>query len=88
MQIKPSTRKSKRFVAIFDNKKTHFGLKDGNTLVDHGDTAKRDAYIARHRVNEDWSKPHKAGTLSRFILWGDSQSLTKNTQAFKKRFDL
>jgi len=43
-------------------------------------------YIARHRVNEDFEDPLTAGSLSRWILWGDSRSIEKNIEAFKKRF--
>jgi hypothetical protein len=32
-------------------KKFDFGLKDGETFIDHGDTAKRDAYWKRHCGN-------------------------------------
>ena len=36
MQIKVSPRKTKRFMAVFDNgKKTHFDLEGGNTYIDH-----------------------------------------------------
>jgi hypothetical protein len=30
---------------------------------------KKDAYLARHKVNEDWTTPYNAGSLSRWILW-------------------
>ena len=89
MQIKVSPRKTKRFMAIFDNgKKTHFGLEGGSTYIDHNDPQKRDAYIARHRPNENWENPYSAGSLSRWILWGSHKSLSKNIEFFKKRFSL
>ncbi len=30
---------------------------------------KRKAYIARHKVNENWSNPNTAGYFSRWLLW-------------------
>jgi GrpB-like predicted nucleotidyltransferase (UPF0157 family) len=30
---------------------------------------KRRAYIARHKVNENWSNPNTAGYFSRWLLW-------------------
>ena len=87
MQIKVSLRKTKRFMAIHANgEKTHFGLEGGDTYIDHNIREKRDAYIARHRPNENWENPYSAGALSRWILWGPHQSLAKNIEFFKKRF--
>lgn len=87
MKLENSTRKDKRFVAIFENgKKVHFGLKTGSTYIDHKDKAKRDAYIARHQVREDFNDPYSAGSLSRWLLWGDFTDLEKNHQAFMRRF--
>tara|TARA_B110000285_G_scaffold213827_1_gene258543 strand:+ start:50 stop:319 length:270 start_codon:yes stop_codon:yes gene_type:complete len=87
MFIKPSTRQGKRYMATFkDGTIIHFGLKGGSTYIDEGDKQKRSAYIARHRVNEDFNNPKTAGSLSRHILWGDSTSLSKNISAFKSKF--
>ena len=89
MYIKPSTRKDKRYMAIFhDGKTIHFGLKGGQTYIDHHDKKKRDAYIARHQVNEDWTTPYNAGSLSKFLLWGDSTDLNTNIQKFKSKFNI
>lgn len=88
MYIKPSTRKDKRYMAIFhDGQTIHFGLKGGKTYIDHQDKKKRENYIARHQVNEDWTTPN-AGSLSRFLLWGDSTDLNTNIQKFKSKFNI
>ena len=88
MIIKPSTRKDKRYQAVFNNGKTiHFGLRGGNTYIDHGDKIKRENYIKRHAVNEDWTKVN-AGSLSSFLLWGDYTTLDANHQAFMKKFNV
>jgi hypothetical protein len=87
MIIKPSTRKDKRYQATFNNGKTiHFGLRGGQTYIDHGDKIKRENYIKRHAVNEDFSNPYSASALSRFLLWGDYKTLDENHQAFMKKF--
>ena len=87
MIIKPSTRKGKRFMAIFKNGTiTHFGSR-GSSFIDHGDEVKRKNYIARHKVNEDFSNPYSASSLSRYLLWGDYKTLDENRQAFMKKFD-
>ena len=48
----------------------------------------RTAYIARHRMNENHGDPLTPGALSRWLLWGESRSLARNTAAFRRRFRL
>lgn len=89
MEIQKSNRKGKRFVAIFeDGTKTHFGQRGGNTYIDHGDAKKRENYLARHGVNEDWTNPRKASTLSRYISWGPYTQIQANIAFFKNMFRL
>jgi hypothetical protein len=98
ISIKPSTRKEKRYVAEFcecngdtkcksnERKRTHFGFKGGSTYIDHKDDKKKDAYIARHKVNENWNDPTSAGALARYILW-NKKTLTESIADFKQRFN-
>jgi hypothetical protein len=89
MLIEPSTRKDKRLMATFANGKViHFGLKGGKTYIDEGDKIKRQNYLARHQKRENWDDPFTAGSLSRYLLWGDSTSLEANHQAFMKKFPI
>ena len=97
LSIKPSSRKEKRYVAEFceckgeskckseERKKTHFGYKGGSTYIDHKDDKKKDAYIARHKVNENWNDATSAGALARFILW-NKKTLSASIADFKQRF--
>lgn len=89
MIIKASTRKGKRFMAIFKNGRiVHFGLKGGSSFIDHGDEVKRQNYLKRHIVRENWDgDPYSSGSLSRYILWGDSKSFDVNHQTYMKKFD-
>ena len=87
MKIEKSTRKGKRLMATFKNGKTvHFGSATGSTYVDHGDKNKRAAYLARHKVNENWDDPYSPGSLARYLLWGDLVSLEANHRDFMRRF--
>ena len=87
MEIYESKRKDKRFMAIIKGKKYHFGLKTGNTYIDHKDKKKRENYIKRHEVRENWDTIN-AGSLSRYLLWGNSTSLDKNIKDYMKKFNL
>ena len=88
MIIAKSTRAGKRFMATFANGKVvHFGSAGGRTYIDHGDEAKRSAYIARHsKNNENWNNPYSPGALSKYIAWGESSDINKNIAAFMKKF--
>jgi len=61
--------------------------KKADQLIDNADKIKRENYIKRHKVNEDWTKVN-SGSESRFILWGDYKTLDENHQAFMKRFGI
>jgi hypothetical protein len=92
LDITLSDSKNKRLKAILKNmhvKKTiHFGAKDGQTYIDHKDKTKRENYIKRHKaLNEDWSSVN-AGSLSRYILWGDNTDINRNINDYKKKFGL
>jgi hypothetical protein len=90
MLIKPSTRKDKRFMAIFkDGTKTHFGAKGASTYIDgKRSIEERNNYLKRHDVREDFNNYKSAGALSAGILWGATKSFDKNHDAFMKRFGL
>lgn len=89
MKLKDSTAKGKRLTAVFDDgTQTHFGLSGGSTYVDHKDPKKRDAYLSRHRVREDFNDYKSAGALSARILWGPHTTIRENLKAYKKRFNL
>jgi hypothetical protein len=48
---------------------------------------KREDYILRHKVREDWTDPLKPGTLSRFILW-NKPSLKASLEDYLRRFGI
>ena len=99
LSIKPSERATKKYVATFclcdgetkccdkERKRVHFGQKGSSTYIDHKDDKKKDAYIARHKVNENFNNPLSSGSLSRYILWNRT-TLSASIADFKKRFNL
>lgn len=92
LRVVRSANRLKKYDAVFDDGKVvSFGARHENGVPydDYlltGDRAKRERYIARHRVNEDWSDPQSPGALSRYLLWGNSRSLSRNIQSFRSRF--
>ena len=91
IMFKPSTRKNKKFMmTIIENKKfktIHFGSKESETFVEGASKQKRDNYIKRHKVNENWDSINP-GSASRYILWGDSPDIDKNLKAYLKKFKI
>ena len=87
ISLKHSTKPNKKYVIEFSEpKKTiHFGSKNSSTYLDHKDKTKRENYLKRHKVNENWDEVN-AGSLSAFLLWGASTDLNKNLNAYLKKF--
>lgn len=85
--VVPSTRKGKRFAAVFeDGSKTHFGQAGGNTYIDHHDKAIRARYRKRHLGDLRTDDPTRAGYLSFFLLWGNKTNLQDAIKAYNKMF--
>jgi len=65
-----------------DRKTIQFGSKTSTTFAEGASEQKRDAYIARHRVNENWTTAN-AGSLSRWVLWS-AKSIKQGIANFRK----
>lgn len=91
--IKKSTNPKKKYMAIFTDDKgkkiktTHFGAAGMSDFTIHKDPSRKERYIKRHKKNENWNKYMTAGSLSRYILWGET-TLQKSIDEYKKRFNL
>ena len=64
-----------------------FGFRGGSTYPDHKDETTMRNYLKRHRVNEDWSTPYSAGSLSRWVLWS-AKSLSGGKKNYARRYNL
>mgnify|MGYP003661844246 FL=1 len=81
-------------MATFDNGRTiHFGASGYMDYTKYYKQdpklakQKKDSYLARHRVNEDWNDVMSAGALSRWILW-NKPTIEASVKDFKNRFNL
>jgi hypothetical protein len=82
-----SNKKYKESNSLTLYKKIHFGSSVSTTYVEGADEETRKAYIARHSVNEDFSKLGPA-SASRYILWGESKIISENLKDFMKKFNI
>ena len=89
ISITKSDREGKKWKAVFEDPKrtTHFGATGYEDYTQHGNDERKDAYIRRHKKNENWDKPTTAGALSRWILW-NKKSFRDSVSDFKRRFNL
>ena len=89
ISLKKSNKPNKKLVITFSepNRTIHFGSKNSSTFLDHHDKVKRSNYLKRHKVNEDWNQIN-AGSLSAYILWGDSTDMYANLINYLDKFNI
>ncbi len=88
VEIVKSKKPNKKFDAVIDKTKTvSFGQKGYSDFTIHKDDDRRDRYIKRHKVNENWNDPTTAGFYSRWVLWNKptmKESITDLNKKFSK----
>ena len=94
-QLVKSKIEGKKYSLIFYNeerqkvKTIHFGQKNADDYTKTGDKEQRNRYIDRHsNSRENHNVPDTPGSASRWILWGNSTSLSANYNAYLKKFGL
>jgi hypothetical protein len=93
LTISKSDAKNKKYKAVFTEPDgstitRHFGHSDYEDYTQHKDKKRRTNYRSRHENVGNKNDPTTPASLSYYILWGDSTSLTKNIFNFKKKFNL
>jgi hypothetical protein len=82
-------------VRIDDKKTIHFGSKPNKDFTIYSKESKeiaqkkKNAYISRHRVNENWNKSglRTAGFWSKHILW-NKPTIQQSINDTEKRFNI
>ena len=85
---KSKNSSKKKYDARIDGTKTvSFGQKGASDFTKHKNTDRKEAYIARHKKNEDWTKSgaKTAGFYSRWITW-NKPTLKESIDDINKRF--
>jgi len=83
--LKKSDKKGKRFVIIMEGMKHHFASDVGKTYIDGRTEKEKQAWINRHRVNQNWDNKHSGIFFSRYLLWGKHRDLKKNIKDLEKK---
>jgi hypothetical protein len=61
-----------------------YGYDDFTLTQNH---KKKEGYILRHKVSENWTDALKPGTLSRFLLW-NKPTLKASLEDYLSRFNI
>ena len=70
VEVTRSKRQGKKFEAKFeDGPSVHFGAAGMSDFTKNKDPERRQAYLSRHKANEDWADKESAGFWSRWLLW-------------------
>lgn len=70
VSLKKSPLKAKKYRVTFpDGAHIDFGAAGMSDFTRHKDPKRKDAYIARHSVTENWDDTNSAGFWSRWLLW-------------------
>ena len=96
LRITDSPKPDKKLRAVFQTdkgreKNVDFGAKGMGDFIQYSKESKEEAekrksaYLARHKVNEDWSDPTKPGALSRYVLW-NLPTLHASVADYRRRF--
>jgi len=93
VRVVKSDKPNKKYMAIFkkDNgkeKKTYFGAAGMSDYLIHKDKDRRERYRKRHEKDLRTNDPTRAGYLTYYILWGDTTSLKKNIDIYKRKFKM
>jgi hypothetical protein len=64
-----------------------FGATGYSDYTKHKDEERKENYISRHSIREDWDDLNTAGTWARFILWNE-KTINKSIKDMEKRFNI
>ena len=92
IEITKSNLENKKMMAAFHDgtkklKTVHFGANDYSDYTINKDPERKQRYINRHKINEDWNDPMKPGTLALYILWNKS-TIKESIKDYKKKFNI
>jgi len=86
VEIRKSRLPTKKYDAVIDGRKTvPFGQRGASDFTLHKDAERKERYLQRHRVNEDWKDPNTAGFYSRWVTW-NKPTLQQSVSDVNKRF--
>ena len=74
-------------IATGKSHKVKFGAHGYDDYTLSKNNKKKENYIARHKIRENWTDPLKPGTLSRYILWNKT-TIFESLTDYLRRFNI
>ena len=65
----------------------HFGASDYSDYTKHKDDSRKDAYIQRHKKNENWTDFKTAGFFAKHILW-NKPTIASSISDYRRRLNI
>ena len=86
--LSKSSRKDKKWmVETPEGKVVHFGAAGYEDFTIHKNLARKNSYIVRHQMNENWNDLNTAGAWARWLLWSEP-TLEKSIKKMQSKFDI
>jgi len=89
-KLQRSPLKTKKWmITTPEGKKIHFGQAGASDYTINKDPTRKEAYLARHKAREDWSKSgiKTPGFWSRYLLWSET-TLSEAIKKTNDKFDI
>ena len=83
--ITPSNKTNKKFTALIDDKKIHFGDSRYSDYTLHKDTERKKAYLARHK-KDNYTNPNYPSFYATNLLWNKptlKESIKNTNEKYK-----
>ena len=84
--ITPSNNQNKKFTAIINNKKIHFGDSRYQDFTKHKDPERKKAYLSRHK-KDNFNNPLYPSFYSTNLLW-NKPTLKESIQATNNKYNV
>ena len=85
--LKKSSNPDKKYDAFVEGKKVSFGASGYSDFIQHKDSERKQRYIARHRVNQNWNDLTTAGAWSKHLLW-NKPTISENINSTENKFNI
>lgn len=93
VKVRKSSKQGKKYQITVEEyqgkpqKTLHIGSAGMSDFTKHKDPERKKKYLARHRVNEDWSDYYTAGFWARWLLW-NKKTLKESKEDISRRFGI
>lgn len=82
-----SDNPKKKYMVLVNKKLIHFGDSRYEDFTQHKDPVRKENYVKRHKMNENWNNPFTAGFWAKHLLWNKS-TLANSIKDLQKNYNI